>query len=488
MEGMRSFTTPRSALAPTARGAAEESVDSAELPPLGEEEVEKLKTQLDTDPEAVLAWARSAYDAELTEDQLRITLMRAQAALQSPHTFIKVLDAMAEHDAALAVARGAVRVARHLLPPGFAFPGMTEDIPIDPTNAKFETRDDAISWVLFAGPYWLRTQFGGITKAPFRWHNHPDYQAKRFVYHLEDPTVEAPLEIALVSDFGTGLYPALYTARQFERKRYPYAIHLGDVYYAGRKSEFLDNFEIPLNPILGSTRLFMLNGNHEMMAGAQPYFDYIDLKRTSQPTAQEQEGSYFCLRSSRFQLVGIDTDYHEHGRLKQPELVEWLESILREGRRERRTNILLSSNEPYEYGKASLQPLLTEDLARAVSEQLIDVWLWGNTHYCALFDAGPQTPFIGSCIGHGGYPYSRKQAGERSPAPIRFVETRARFPAWTELRQDRGNNGYCLLRLHADGTVALNYIDWMSNLRCETTLSQANAQGRLTISGVQMHA
>jgi hypothetical protein len=43
-------------------------------------------------------------------------------------------------------------------------------------------------------------------------------------------------------------------------------------------------------------------------AGAQPYFDYIDVKRTSQTTSQEQEGNYFCLRSSRFQLIGIDTD------------------------------------------------------------------------------------------------------------------------------------------------------------------------------------
>ena len=163
------------------------------------------------------------------------------------------------------------------------------------------------------------------------------------------------------------------------------------------------------------------------------------------------------------------------------------ENVLREGKRERRTNILLSANEPYEYGKMTLQPLLTEDLVRFVSERLIDLWFWGNTHYCALFDVSPHTPFIGSCIGHAGYPYSRRQSGEPSPAPVRFLEARARFPAWTALRQDRGNNGYCILRLKADGTVDLNYLDWMGNLRCEAALSKATDQEPLAVTRVQSH-
>ncbi len=341
--------------------------------------------------------------------------------------------------------------------------------------------------MLFAGFSWLRTQLGSVQKAPFRWHNHPSYHPRRFVYNLEEPTAGAPLDIALFADFGTGLYPALYIAQQFNLKRFPYAVHLGDVYYAGRISEFQDHFERPLNPMLETTRFFMLNSNHEMMSGSQPYFDYVDAKRSAHPESQEQEGSYFCLRSSRFQLIGIDTDYHEPGRIREPEAIEWLENVLREGKRERRTNILLSANEPYEYGKMTLQPLLTEDLVRFVSERLIDLWFWGNTHYCALFDVSPHTPFIGSCIGHAGYPYSRRQSGEPLPAPVRFLEARARFPAWTALRQDRGNNGYCILRLKADGTVDLNYLDWMGNLRCEAALSKATDQEPLAVTRVQSH-
>ena len=315
---------------------------------------------------------------------------------------------------------GAPRGGVHLVPPGFSFPGITDDIPINPSIKKFETQRDAIGWLLFAGVDWLRTQLNARPKAPFHWHNHPAYQGRRFIYD-ED------------------------------------------------------------------TRLFMLNANHEMMSGGYPYFDYIDAKKASYPHTQEQEGSYFCLRSSRFQLVGIDTDYHKHSRLQEPELVAWLGQILRDGKRDGRTNILLSSNEPYEYGRTELKPLLAEDLVGFAREQLIDLWFWGNTHYCAFFHESPHTPFLGSCIGHGGYPYSKISSGRRSPAPVGFVETLARFPAWTELTQDRGNNGYCVLRLKADGSVGLNYIDWMSTLRCEATLTKANRQDRLTVVNVQVY-
>jgi hypothetical protein len=482
-----SSAAPGSAAAPRHLEPAERVRDVAELPPLDLDELQHLQAQLDADPEAVLTWARGAWDAELTEEQFRAAIAEAQTALKSPASFRRAMEAAADHETSVAFSLGAPRGGVHLVPPGFSFPGMTDDIPIDPSIKKFETQRDATGWLLFAGAHWLRTQLGGGQNAPFRWHHHPTYQGRRFVYDLEEPTVESPLEVALFSDFGTGLYPALYIAAQLRQRKFPYAVHLGDVYYAGRKSEFQENFETPLNPILQDTRLFMLNANHEMLSGAFAYFDYLDAKKAAHPHTQEQDGSYFCLRSSRFQLVGIDTDYHEHNRLKEPELVGWLGQVLREGRSEGRTNILLSSNEPYEYGHLELKPLLTEDLAGFVQEQLIDLWFWGNTHYCAFFDAGLQSPFIGSCIGHGGYPYSKQSSGKRCPAPVRFVETLARFPAWTELRQDRGNNGYCVLRLKADGAVELNYIDWMGALRCEATLSKANRQDRLTISGVRLH-
>jgi hypothetical protein len=51
------------------------------------------------------------------------------------------------------------------------------------------------------------------------------------------------------------------------------------------------------------------------------------------------------------------------------------------------------------------------------------------------------------------------------------LETQARFPAYTNVRQDRGNNGYCELQLAADGSVVIHYIDWMGKSRCIASLS-----------------
>ena len=85
----------------------------------------------------------------------------------------------------------------------------------------------------------------------------------------------------------------------------------------------------------------------------------------------------------------------------------------------------------YEYGEEAPTDLLTSDLLDLARRQLIDMWFWGNTHYCALFNHGTESPFIGSCIGHGGFPYGRKRHGEPSPAPLEFLETQARFPAST---------------------------------------------------------
>ncbi|MCP4396901.1 MAG: hypothetical protein GY801_06335 [bacterium] len=458
------------------------------MPPLGPETLEQLQQKLDSDPETILAWAQDAWDEDISEEELRNILEEVEKALRFPETFLKKLDADEQYETEVAFSFGAERRGVHLVPPGFSFPGMTDEIPIDSTTRKFETWADGHRWVIFAGPFLLGDKLGITEKARFRWHTR--YRSK-FVYELEEPGAKSPVDIALFSDFGTGLYHSLYIAKQFREQKSPYAIHLGDVYYAGRRSEFRDNFEKPLKPILKDTSLFTINANHEMYSGGIPYFNYIDSRREAHPDRQKQEGSYFCLKSERFQIIGIDTDYHHRSRYKDRRFKEWLGARLREGRRDKQINILLSSNEPYEYGEKGVT-LLFEDLGRFVrKDKLVDLWFWGNTHYCALFDWTKRTPFIGSCIGHGGYPYTRKTRDDKkekkTPAPVLFLETAGRFPKSTGLRKNRGNNGYCVLRLHADGKVELKYIDWMGNPRYEITFSKPNGQDRLLVSSSAEH-
>jgi hypothetical protein len=241
----------------------------------------------------------------------------------------------------------------------------------------------------------------------------------------------------------------------------------------------------PLDPLLGYTRLFTMNGNHEMFSVGVPYFRYID-ERRAKSRIQEQEGSYFCLRGDTAQIIGIDADFFGYRNYREPALLDWLSAQLEHGRANQLTNILLSGGEPYEYGSSGLTGLLDDLRALVVDRELVDLWFWGNTHYCALFDRAPGLPFFGSCIGHAGFPYPRQEPNLTSPAPVRFLETAARFPAWTGLRQDRGNNGYCILELLKGGHLRLQYIDWMAHDRAIVELRRA-ADGRLTIDKVEVY-
>jgi hypothetical protein len=447
--------------------------DPAELPPLGPDEIEELKRLFAQDPDVVLAWFRDTWDEDLTEEDIQEALTEASMSFDSLALATEAQDARMSF---LSLAQP--------LPDNFTFEGMDlNEIPINPGIKRFETKGDALGWLLFSGPQLVHSTLA--EKAPFRWHNHPDYLTD-FVYEMAEPPAGDTLDVALFSDFGTGLYHSRYIAKQFRERQYPYAIHLGDVYYAGRGSEFREYFEEPLDPILDNTTLFTLNANHEMLSLGIPYFQYID-KRGSRDN-QFQEGSYFSLRSSRFQIIGIDTDYFRGARYQEPGLWEWLHKMLTDGRAAGLTNILLTPAHPYEYGKLNLTKLLDEDLKPLVQggnqgQALVDLWFWGNTHYCGLFDRTDELPFVGSCIGHGGYPYTKKRLGLVAPAPVRFIEARPRFPEWTGIRQDRGNNGYCLMRLGADGTIGLEYIDWMSNQRCRARLAN-DQEGTLLIESV----
>src|SRR5262245_13286156 len=304
------------------RGEAESA--QAELPPLEPDDIAELERALNRNPEETLARARSMIDENISEAELRATIGRARMVLSSPKTAIDSFEAEAEHlDTA------------NTLPPGFDFEGMDlDEIDITPGDNKFEAVADALRWILFAGPG-LITQ---VFKADFR--RHGDVES-RFAYSLDEPGDGTPLDVALFSDFGTGRYYSRYIAKQFRVKKFPYAVHLGDVYYAGRSKEYQDNFAALLDPILSDTKLFALNSNHEMLSGGKPYYKFMDKRRASHPEKQEQEGSYFSLASPHFQIVGIDTAYFGHGRYKEQGLIDWLADTLGAGRAAGRVNILL---------------------------------------------------------------------------------------------------------------------------------------------------
>lgn len=447
--------------------------------PLTDETVAAFVQRLEEDSDVVLARANEVFDAPVSKRDVMAAARELQQALSAPKPAIKAIESR----------RAFARVAaKSQVPADFTFPGYDPAdagkpgfIPLDVDNTQFETFAD---WTGYVGSY-LAADVNTGMKAAFPWHD----QIRGHVYHHVVPEDER-FEVALFSDFGTGLAHSRYIAKQFATRARPFDahIHLGDVYYVGSADEFRDRFIGPLAPTLATTPLYTLNANHEMYSGGHAFYSFMHRRRQAHPTVHRQQGSYFALTvGDKHAIVALDTDYFGHSRHRHEALQRWALWAVHNAKSQGRRVILLTANEPYTYGsdsttklKRDLEPLLP----------MVDLWFWGNTHYAALFDAHQDCP-IGSCIGHGGYPYHRSEYDLDEPpsevdsfAPVRWVERAGRYPRHTGLRPECGNNGYCSMALVADGTIELTYIDWMSRERCLATLGTGDA-GRLTITRLE---
>lgn len=416
------------------------------LPPgeFGLETVAELKRLLRSNPRLMLAAAPALLGQKPTVAKAARLLDQAETALRKPEATLQTVRANRES-------------APFELPPEHRFEGYdTDEIPILPELTKFEEVADAAAWALTAIEAWVFR----LThrKAPFVSHTSSDTQ---FVYPLAESKGTAT--IALFSDWGTGYYHSQYIAKHIGRLAPGQAIHLGDVYYTGRQQDFAERF-IPFldRYVTSAIPLYTLNANHEMDTEGLAYFAYLHERRrrgfAGETVRHPQEGSYFCLTSPHYQVIGIDTAYEKNGRLPDGEQKNWLEARLTDGRSAGRVNILLSQNEPYE---KEVQKLLSDDLATVAGNGLIDLWFWGDQHYCALYPPTPDVRFGGSCVGHGGYPYRLKDETDFAShlVPPLFAELEPRFPRELDLRPGLGNNGFCMLHLEP-ANLRIQYIDW----------------------------
>lgn len=412
-------------------------------------DIDKLKKTLRNDPAKALANAPSVLGPAPSVERAVALLDEAERALSAPGETLRILSA------------NSARGSHYDLPKPYRFPGydlVGEEIPIKLDKKKFERKADWPAWVITAVAAWVFRL--NHKKPPMPSHTLPQTD---FRYKLVNDSGTATL--ALFSDWGTGYYYSQYIAKHIGTNlNVKQAIHLGDVYYTGRQCEFNKYFTPILEKyLLKKMPFYALNANHEMDSHGIPYFAFLKYKHKKGQTGaiceQPQEGSYFCLWNEHYQVIGIDTAYCENGRHRQGWLQNWLRDQLCRGRDESKVNILLSQNEPYSEKKSKL---LRKDLARvAVDERLVDLWFWGDEHYCALYGPSDDAPFFGSCIGHGGYPYSRKSCSdmESQVAPLIWGETAPRFPEDLRVRPGRGNNGFCYLKL-VKSQVELTFYDW----------------------------
>jgi hypothetical protein len=168
-----------------ALSAAAPTTAEGDLPLLTAEGLAEIERRLDSDPKGTLRKMRRIWDSTLTEQQLRTALDRARFTLRNPGSTRESLAA----EAAVVEA----------LPAGFSFPGMDPAIEINPEDHKFEEAGDLFRWILLGGSGVL---FPG-DRVPFR--EHVSFPSQ-FVYPMRDPAPGQPVEVPVLSDFGTGRY------------------------------------------------------------------------------------------------------------------------------------------------------------------------------------------------------------------------------------------------------------------------------------------
>ncbi len=416
--------------------------------------VSRMREALLANPDAMLADAPAVLGSTpKVEDALRL-LNSAESALRNARGTAEAVQANLSDEA-------------YELPPAHRFPGYDHKaIPIHPSRTQFENVADAPAWAVTAVAAWFYRRATPRPKLPV-----PKTDAVYPLLARDNATT-----VVLFSDWGTGYYHSRYIAAHIERMRAAQAIHLGDTYYIGSQSQYDTQVTPILEPLLRQMPVYLLNANHEMDSQGIPYLAYLRYKGLRGIergfTPQPQETSYFCLVNDRYQVVGIDTAFYGAGRYRDRSLRAWLQARLDEGRAANRTTILLSQNEPYApeddacVAARRTLTLARDDLRPFIDAGLIHAWFWGDEHYTALYEANDRMPFVGSCIGHGGYPFGRRRddSGPADVARTFWADTASRFDGIRELRQDRGNNGFCHLTLDTDRVVA-RYIDWRFRTR-----------------------
>jgi hypothetical protein len=290
-----------------------------------------------------------------------------------------------------------------------------------------------------------------------------------FVLDLPKPGgADGRLVVGIIGDWGTGMPEASWLLSRVMAQNPDLLIHLGDIYYAGTVSEVADNFTKPLTDVGVTCPVYSLAGNHDMYSGGVGYYGL--LQQLGQPA------SYFCLRNAAWQILGMDTGFHDNDVFTvntnltslQPAEVGWhLDKINNAGGRK---TILLSHHQlfsPYGGGVGedpnSNRGLVTNPNLSASFQNVmgnIQLWIWGHEHSLNLFPVYHGLN-QGRCVGASAVPerdqnaYTQNQnldtGGAGFPNPPLLLNASGQP---IQLRQDSFGeflHCYALLRLDSTG-------------------------------------
>lgn len=320
------------------------------------------------------------------------------------------------------------------------------------------------------------------------WHGkhkpYPTYLAdgRDGVYPLRAADGGEVIKISIAGDWGTGSNESYKVAEKMSACKADYTIHLGDIYYVGDDSEVKENFlgqmtdkYTPVSFPKGSVGTFAMLGNHEMYGGGAPYFGEM-LSYCETGAGGSQKASFFCLETSAWRILGLDTGYNSFGfpilgeipdvLPKDPffrvdchlpdELIDWLRTNVRP-QEDKKPTLLLSHHQYFSAFPDAAFTRPAEQLQEFFAGQEV-VWIWGHEHRLAIYDVFSPDGSIrcyGRCVGNGGMPV---ECGTPDPekAPITFYDSRCDYPIGDG--SNGGWNGF--LNLTLDGpTMTLDYRD-----------------------------
>jgi hypothetical protein len=357
-------------------------------------------------------------------------------------------------------------------------------------NAPFHHKIGAfLSKHLFAW-IWNYLKFRCLPRHKFL--DYKDSTGEKGVYPLQGDSIARdsdpnnPIRVSMAGDWGSGTSEAEQIADHMNTFNPHYTIHLGDIYYVGDREEVNENClgrvdsDEPLQPVRwphGSMGSFALNGNHEMYANGNAYFDLF-LPTLGVPGSEEgnrsgQKASFFCLQNQFWRIIGLDTGYNSVGfpileyiplirrlpgigatcELPGP-LIEWLRDLSRSSE-DNRGLILLSHHQFFSAFEEGY-PLPARQLVEFINRPVL--WFWGHEHRVAIYGkygvpGGIQA--YGRCVGHGGFPVIQGQHIKHPEAPLVCYDDRKYK---TVEGSHLGFNGFMNLTFQGN-TLAVEYRD-----------------------------
>jgi hypothetical protein len=305
--------------------------------------------------------------------------------------------------------------------------------------------------------------------------------------------VNDKLSLSIAGDWGTGTDEALQVTTKMKEHGPDYTIHLGDVYYVGDLPELEVNCLGLSSPKhtgvkweTGTLGSFALNGNHEMYACGDAYFN--DLLPRLGPNCTGQGASFFCLRNKNWRIVGLDTGYDSVGlrtvfnalsRIKaikwfrktsalkprcelRPEILDWLKDVMQPNPDGTQPATVLLSHHQYFSGFDDWYPIPGQQLRTFIKDQPV-LWFWGHEHRFAVYDkfrVGDGIEAYGRCVGNGGMPVDRGHPPDIKDCRCLFYDDR---PYPNNEGIDVGYNGFITLNF-AGPHLVVNYYDLYDKL------------------------